>query len=390
MIGRKLRVGVLCCAVVVVWSLGQSGQAFTLSTVAKTGDVVDGKTLTGFRTSGVINSSGQIAYHATFTGGEGIFLDNQLVAELGDTIGGNTIDLFVGNSITLNDSGTAAFYARADGVYGYYTPNSFLTEVGDTIGSETLRNLGQFSREALNNNGELVFSAGFNPSPNSGLATLSNVLAKNGDVIGGKALSGFSIFPTMNDSGQTMFHGAYAGNTVAAIFTLTTLVADTGDTIGGKTLTGFDAQLSLNESGDMVFVGAFAGGEGVFTPTSLIVGTGDVIDGKTINSVGHPSLNNAGGLALDAYFGSSDYGIFTPTAFIAGTGTTIDGTTLDYVYSPMTSDNGSVVFSSQWWGTASGSGIFLATDAVAAVPEPATCLLLAGGLVLLRSRRRRN
>ena len=73
---------------------------------------------------------------------------------------------------------------------------------------------------------------------------------------------------------------------VPITYTLT-LVAKTGDTIGGKILTGFKLPSlgpnapAINATGSVAFYATYSqgnfAGEGIFTPTSLVLKTGDGI-----------------------------------------------------------------------------------------------------------------
>jgi hypothetical protein len=76
--------------------------AYDFTMMAKTGDMISGKTLTGFRlpsfgaNSPAINASDQMAFYATYSegdfAGEGIFTPTSLVLKTGDVVNGQTLD----------------------------------------------------------------------------------------------------------------------------------------------------------------------------------------------------------------------------------------------------------------------------------------------------------
>ena len=76
--------------------------AYTFTVVAKKGDIISGKTLTGFNqpsfgpNSPAINAGGNIAFYATYSEGafvgEGIFTSAFLVLKNGDSVSGHTVD----------------------------------------------------------------------------------------------------------------------------------------------------------------------------------------------------------------------------------------------------------------------------------------------------------
>src|SRR5436190_1288356 len=64
------------------------------------------------------------------------------------------------------------------------------------------------------------------------------IVASTGDTIGGKTLipPGISDFPAINNSGEVIFQGYFSGG--SGMFSLSQLLVKTGDTIGGITLNG--------------------------------------------------------------------------------------------------------------------------------------------------------
>ena len=360
--------------------------SFRLSILAQTGDTIGGKTITGIRDriKPSLNNNGEVAFTADFSGGAGIFTQNSLLAQTGDTIGGKTLtDFFPRDSprkgISLNDNGEASFLADFSGGDGIFTQNALLAQTGGTIGGKTL--IGFPAKfPSLNNNGEAAFVADFSGGGgilSEGVFTQNALLAQTGDTIGGKTLTGIDSGGTvgLNDNGEVAFTGFFSGS--QGIFTQDALLAQNGDTIGGKVLENVGGP-SLNDNCEVAFRGGFSGGDGIFTQTALLAQSGDTIGGKTLANVGRFSLNDSCEVAFRASFieglGRS-LGIFTPDTLLAQAGDTIGGKTLRSITFPSLNNNGEVVFIGSFED--GSEGVILAQP----VPTPNTLFLLIAGLV---------
>ena len=91
-----------------------------------------------------------------FSGGTGVFTQNALLVQAGDTIGGQTLTSF--GYPVINDSGVVAFFATYPGGAGIFTQTSLIAKTGDTICGRTLIGLGQ---PAINSGGAVAFAALF-------------------------------------------------------------------------------------------------------------------------------------------------------------------------------------------------------------------------------------
>ena len=64
----------------------------------------------------MFNDFGDVAFHATFVGGEGIFTTDRLLTQIGDTVDGTTIASFGIPSLigfpSMNNSGGVVFWAE--------------------------------------------------------------------------------------------------------------------------------------------------------------------------------------------------------------------------------------------------------------------------------------
>ena len=321
--------------------------AYTLTVVAKTGDTIGGKTLTGFKqpsfgaNSPAINAGGSVAFYATYAEGdligEGIFTPASLVLKSGDSVNGQTVE---GISFTpaVNDRGTVV----VRGLLSSQEPailasTTLLAKAGDKIAGEKLTS---FGLPAINNAGTLAFVG--SSARGTGIFTQTAVLAKEGELIEGQTLTSFGP-PAINDRGTVAFQGWLSGKTATGIFTQSAVLVKVGDTIGGKTLTDLFFAPALNSSGTVAFTGVFSGGIGVFTQHELLVQAGDTIGGRALTSFGSPVISDSGKVAFFATF-DGGAGIFTQTSPIAKTGDTIGGRTLIALGQPAINSGGAVAF----------------------------------------------
>jgi hypothetical protein len=124
--------------------------------LVKTGDSIDGKTLTDLLFGPTLNSTDTIAFIGTFAGGTGIFTQKALLVRSGDTIGGQMLTSF--GLPVIDDSGTVAFFGTYPGGEGIFTQSSVITKTGDVLSGRKLIGLGQ---PAMNRSGEVAFAAQF-------------------------------------------------------------------------------------------------------------------------------------------------------------------------------------------------------------------------------------
>jgi hypothetical protein len=320
---------------------------YTLTVVAKTGDMISGKTLTGFKllslspNSPALNASGRVAFYATYSegvyGGEGIFTPTSLVLKTGDLVGGDILD---GISFVpaLNAAGTVvARGLLSSGTMAILNSSTLLVKTGDMISGQTLTDLGL---PAINNNGTVAFAGSF--SGGTGIFTQTELLAKSGQLIAGQRLDSLGP-PVINDRGTVAFQSWLSGGIATAIFTPTALLVKTGDMISGKRLTDLFLGPALNSSGTVALVGAFPGGTGIFTQKALLVQAGDTIGGQILTSFGSPVINDSGVVAFFATY-PGGAGIFTQTSLIAKTGDVICGRTAIGLGQPAINSGGVVAF----------------------------------------------
>lgn len=353
------------------------GSGYTYTVVAKTGDVIGGLRLgpgPGLRPV-ALNNHGQIVFawrspdapHGCMSSGfddDTIFTTNTVVAKVGDVIAGKTISGLDAHP-AINEKGEIAIYATFRpglflppyllncGAYGILTRDAVIVETGNTLSGNRLTF--NMSRPALNNHGAIAFAARYGPPPlpfpptQAAIFTPDALVAKVGDVIAGKTLAGFLSSPALNNKGEIVFASAFAPNGVG-IFTPHEILVKSGDVIGGKVLMTISGDTPmLNDHGDIAFLAQFSSGTGlgIFTQDALLVKIGDTIAGKQLNSLLRtPSgFNNHGEIVFMAGFADPlTYGIFTQDRLVARTGDVIGGKTVAGLQPAALNDRGVIAF----------------------------------------------
>jgi hypothetical protein len=334
---------------------------YELKAVAKTGDIINGKMLTGFKLPSLgpnapaINSAGRVAFYATYLEGggvgEAIFTPASVIIKTGDVVSGRRLD-GIGFAPALNDDGMLAVRGFLDSkASAIFTSDKLLAGTGKTIGGQTLTEVGSPS---INNNGTTAFAGAF--SGGSGIFTQRALLAKSGQAIGGMKMDIFGP-PAINNRGTVAFQAWSSGRRTTAILTPTTVLVRTGNTIDGKTLTDLLFSPSLNSSDTVAFVGAFQGGMGIFTQKALLVQSGDTVGGLKLTGFGLPAIDDSGTVAFLAAYGGG-IGIFTQSALLAKTGDTVLGKSLTRLGPPAINRGGEVAFAA--WFSDGSSAIVLA------------------------------
>jgi hypothetical protein len=352
---RVLRVKVGMIFLALLLAFAPRAGAYRFEIVAKTGDTFDGQTLTEFGVGGSkisLNNHGQVAFYGKLSGGEGIFLHNNLLIKTGDTIGGKTLTGLDENP-SLNNNGQVAFWGT---YYGsdfsvISTQNGVVIQPHDVIGGKELFYFRD--QPSINDSGLVAFGGFHRTSYNAHyhywnyecrLYTQNGLVAKPDDIIGGISLPNVCTDRSVNNNGLVAFGAEFSGGG-SGIFTQNGLVVKVGDTISGKTLTSIEGvtsrRPSLNNNGLVAFKASFSGGRsGIFTQNGLLVQQGDTIDGYELGgSLSHPSLNDSGQVAFEGGFG-----IFTQNSRVARIWDMIGGKELLSVNSPAINNSGQVAF----------------------------------------------
>ena len=367
---------------VLLATLNAQTTGYSFKVLARTGESVDGNTLTGLLDAPVINARGEVVFTASFSSGEGIFTPNKLLAKSGDTVDGKTL-AYVGYP-SLNDRGAIVFLAGFPTGSGIFTRSKLLVKTGDIIGGQAINTF--YGGTSLNNGGDVAFEAlvgmpypmgtAIFTTPRNGKA---RVIAKAGDTIAGELVDDLST-PVVGDGGTVSFRAGfqnYADPNDTGIVTVesrgrktaASLLKKTGDTVDGKLITVFDHPAGVTWQGGVVTLANYSGGSGIFAlaprlpdyplkkldkllnlkkPSRLLVKTGDTIGGVTITEFGQAGVSEHGTTAFYATY-AGGAGIFTPDSAVIKTGDPIGLDKLKSILFNTAAINsrGTVVFAAQ-------------------------------------------
>ena len=162
-----------------------------------------------------------------------------------------------------------------------------VAKTGDTISGKTLTGFKQPSfgpnSPAINAGGSVAFYATYSEGAfvGEGIFTPASFVLKNGDSVSGHTVEGISFVPALNDRGTVVVRGLLSSQG-SAILSSTTLLAKAGDKIGGQTLTSFGLP-AINNDGTVAFVGSSSRGTGIFTQTAVLAKSGELIEGQTLD-----------------------------------------------------------------------------------------------------------
>ena len=211
----------------------------------------------------------------------------EIIAEVGDVIGGRTIIQFSRDPtpVRINNDGEIAFYAKVSSAQGegwsVMTQNRFIAGAGKLVDGR----LPFFNDEdhgvAINNLGQVTYTA-FLPEGSRGLFVDETLLVQPGDVIDGITLGEFGRNPAINDRGTVAFQGSEVGRGWN-IFTQDRLVVENGRVYDGHTMVSFKLP-HINNAGEIVFRARSSNAhiDAVLAPDRIVAIAGDVIDGRPV------------------------------------------------------------------------------------------------------------
>lgn len=347
---------------------------FTLSIVKRTGDTVEGHTLS-YLGSPVINNKGLIVFTARFSDipapeclgvtatalcTSGILTPTHLLAKTGDAIGGQTLT-WISDPVSVNDSGTVAFAAgirRLDtgamlGQRAIFTQHALVAKPGDSIDGCKISQIGASKRvlldprPAIDRLGNVFFSANYF-SPCLGRSVGSHLFTQHHIVhVGQRPIGYFDVSSA----------GTVGVLTDLGIYDRSGAIVQYGALIDGQRVDGIGPP-AVNDAGRVVFAGQFSCSpkgcsDFLASRSRVIARSGDVIGGLRVSEFWTPMLNNKDVVAFRALVGPDNLNFLlfsTELGVIAKPGDVIAGRTLRTVgrnvladYASM-NDDGRVVF----------------------------------------------
>ncbi len=134
----------------------------------------------------------------------------------------------------------------------------------------------------------------------------------------------------ITDGGQFCAH-ALVNSGEDAIFINNDAVVREGDVIDGRTLTGFSLP-EINNGGTLIFRGSYQGGHAIFDRQSRLLGTGDPLGDQTVLSTRRATLNDAGQLAVSLERSDREKAIYCDLKPVVVTGVTdLGGELVEYL-----------------------------------------------------------
>ncbi|MCH8046872.1 MAG: hypothetical protein IID44_24480 [Planctomycetes bacterium] len=288
----------------------------------------------------------------------------EIVAQAGDVIDGRTITGFSGEELhlSINNSGEVAFFADvSSGMFvdlGLMTQNRFIAGAGKVLdGRATF--FGSEPHLDMNNRGDVVYRVDFQTGLGRALFVNETLLLENNiSVIDGHTLTLINKAAQINDAGTVLF--AAQTSQLDGFWTQNELLLRLGQSFEGNTIESC-CGLSINNAGEVLFRAKFKelDGQKIFTLTDgIIVGEGDVIDGVIVDKIRSFGLTDAGEVYMniigtdliherDAFVITTDRIVFGPDSSIRG------------IPDPILSGDGIVINNTgqlAFWGTVDAPG----------------------------------
>ncbi|MCH8047956.1 MAG: hypothetical protein IID44_30035 [Planctomycetes bacterium] len=381
--------------------------AFSLEIIAQAGDVIDGRTITGFSGEELtlaINNSGEVAFFANVASAEGtglsLMTQNRFIAGAGKVIDDRVLRFGSEPYLDMNNHGDVAYrptftdLRTGEGGRGIYVNETLLVEADvSVIDGHVVSNLDK--SPSINDAGTVLFNA--NTSEFRGVFTQSELLIRRG-----QSFDGFTVRSAgglKNNAGKVAFGMSFEEFDGTAIVTVSDgILVKEGDMVDGVTIdrirdVGFTDVGALY----MNIVGTQIGGE----PDGYIVTEDRIVFGpeSTIRGIPDPILagdgvvmNNAGQIA---FWGAVDeprfHGefpdargfIFAAGEVVISEGDVLDGKVVSRVFLRFDMNNrGDVVFEVVFEDLS--KAVVVATPTI---PEPTSAALAAIGVLLLLTAR---
>ncbi len=330
----------LSLAVAAAFSVGTCSsfaQTYEFEPLVRDGDTVGGVDIR-FPLASSLNNNGGLAFIASFQDlmpglSIGVFVNDQLWVQGGDTLGNLVVQEPFSIPLSLNDNGDVAFTSSfEDSVTGSFNKGIFINDQlrvqsGDTIDGLVIKSP---TSPSLNANGDLAFTALFqDPMTGSsqGIFINDQLQVQSGDTVDGWVIKS-PARPSLNANGDLAFEALLQDPTTRffserGIFVNGQLRVKDGEMIDSVVITSPESP-SLNTNGDLAFTaslqdpetGGFSPG-GILVDNQLLVRDGDFLGGFVVDLPLNPSLNDNGDVVFDAFIADPATGFLETRIFIA-------------------------------------------------------------------------
>lgn len=397
----------------VVYSLFSMSTAFAyrFEIIAEPGDIIEGRTITHFSPEDnpiAINDNREVVFMASVDGlsNYGIMTPERFIAGAGKVVDGVVPSFFdEDHRLSMNDTGQVVYKGILDDSVGevfgggaIFVNDEIVAGIGDLIDGRTITSVE--IRPVNNNDGTVAFVATYEGHDNSALFTQHELVAERGfPVDESRVLEGGIFLPQIHDDGTIAFSGGIAGQNNVLILTQDGLLVESGETIpgssfivndviDGRIIAGDIKSFGISDAGEVAFWAIISSadgsvlGQGLFTQNRLLVESGDELDGHIVSSIfgGGRQFNNSGTFSLIADIVDIGEGLWVGNELALASGHTIDGRIVDELHHIVgLNDRGDVALLVRF--TDGDSAIVMGI-----VPEPSTLFLSLIGFVVFGVR----
>ncbi len=380
---------------------------YTLEIVAQAGDVIDGRTITGFSPEVIrvgISDDREVAFFAFAASAEGsglsLMTQRRFIAGAGKVVDGWVPQFGSEPSLAINGLGDVAYKATIPNVArGVFLNQQLLLMNGDVIDGEEISVL-QDSPD-INDAGTVVIMARPGPVKLS-INGPSEIMVEHGTMVDGFTVDGFTN-PRINNAGDVVFIGGLEELRPGPDFAIVSadrVILKPGDSIEGLTVDVILAIGDMTDGGDVLVSISATGLDGehvVFkgTQDQILFRTGDIVAGIQVPLSAGAKLNNRGQFALlgvvdapgmNGFFPDKRRILFVDDEIIISEGDLLDDRIIRALYTNFDmNDRGDLAFVVVFEDFSQAVVLAMPT-----IPEPSSLVLAAMGVCALLVRRQRR
>jgi len=398
---------IVVAAVFVFHSSARAG-AFSLEIIAQAGDVIDGRTITGFSQEVIrvgISDDREVAFFAFAASAEGsglsLMTQRRFIAGAGKVVDGHVPQFGSEPSLAINGLGDVAYKATIPNVArGLFVNQNLLLLAGDVIDGEEISVLSD--PPTINNAGTVMIPA--RPGPvKLFINSQSEIVFDNAGVIDGFKLDGIS-HPLINNAGKVVFGSSLKELPTVRNYSILSpdgVILKPGDVIEDLTISEVRSLGGFTDDGDIVVSMWGHGMDGelvgfIGTQDRILVRSGDFVGGIQLDFVAKSvKLNNAGQLSFiggviepgaNGYYKNARSMLFALNTVVITEGDVLDGKVVQQLYPAFgMNEHGDLAFRVIFED--GSQAVVLATSNI---PEPSSFVLAVLGVCALLARPHRR